>query len=114
MAAAYGAVLLRGVSGRTYYKDIYLSDTANAFITFDSGSGASATSDNKTVPQENVFIEDVVVVTGTAKTKIQIVVNGAPTGDILRQTVHLSSVTFRPRLAIPVSKGAQLQMIELT
>lgn len=114
MAAQSGMIILQGVSGRTYAKHVYFSDTANGFVNWDSGAGASATSDNQWTPPENVVIRDVVLAAATTKTLTQIVMNGQSSGDILLNSVYLASIAFRPPLAIPVAAGTKLQAIQLT
>jgi len=114
MATAYGTMIYVGVSGRTYVKDLYFGDTAGKPINFDNGSGASASSENNFLTPEAGAITDVIMASATAQTKLQVTANGAPSGDILRDSVHLASVAFRPRLNIPFAKaGVKIQLIEL-
>ena len=113
MAASYASTIFRGSSGRAYYKDTYLSDSAGAFATFDSGSGASATSDNKWIAPENGWITDFVIAAATGQTKTQVVVNGAATGDIFRNSIQLAATNFRPIVAVPIASGAAIQLVQL-
>jgi len=113
MAAQYGCMIAVGNSGRKYYKDLYLSDSAGAFANFDSGSGAASTSDNKWLAPENIMIYDVCLAAATGQTKTSVVVNGVNEGTILRNSLHLASVSFRPALAIPVASGAQIQLSQM-
>lgn len=104
-----------GVSGKSYSKDIYLSDVAAALARFDGGSGASSTSPTDWRPPEPVVLVDYSEVTGKADTtKIQLTRNGVPTGDILRASIHLTSLANRPRLAIPFNTGDQISAVQLT
>ena len=101
MAATNGTMIFRGItSKRTYIKDVYLSDTDGGSINMDGGSGASATSPQDWSPPEPVVLVDFSVVTGAAQTKIQVTRDGVPTGDMLRQTIHLTTLANRPALAI--------------
>jgi len=101
------------MSGKTYSKDVYVSDVAESRINFDSGSGASATSENFWRPPEPVLLTDYSQVTGTADTtKLQVTKNGIPTGDFLRYTVHLTSLNNRPRLAIGFPAGSEISAIQ--
>jgi len=111
----YGTFVFRGTrTGTTYIKDIYISDVANALVTFDGGGGAGASSPDFTTFPEPVVLEDYSQVTGTADTtKIRIVANGTPTGHILRYTIHLTSLNNRPRLAIGFRAHTRVQAIQL-
>lgn len=114
MAATVGAFQFVGAaSGRSYSKDIYLSDTANGLINFDSGGGASATTETFWTAPEPIYLTDYAVTTGYAQTKLQIIRNGVPTGDILRHGIHLDTLNNRPRLGIPFNAGDKLAAIQL-
>ena len=101
MAATQGTLIFRGRSGRTYVRDMYLDDVAAAPANLDSGGGASATSETFCTLPEQASLEDVSIVTGAAQTKLQVTRNGQPTGDMIRQTLHLNTLAARPHLAIP-------------
>jgi len=111
----FGQMVFRGIrSKRSYIKDIYLSDVAAAAVRFDAGAGASATSPEEWRPPEPVVLTDYSQVTGTADTeKLQLTRNGIPTGDILRYTVHLTSLANRPRLAIGFNQGDMVTALQL-
>lgn len=113
MAASYGSALFKGRSGRTYYKDIYLDDTANNPVRWDAGNGASATSETSWLAPEDVVLLDVVIVAATGQTKTSIQGNGMQTGDILRNSVQLSTITFRPTLMVPFRAGTRVSMVQL-
>ena len=111
----YGAISFYGImSKRVYSKDIYVSDVAAALVNFDSGNGASATSETSLQFPEPVVIRDFSMITGTADTtKLQLTANGTPTGDILRYTVHLNTLAFRPVLQTVFPAGARIAAIQL-
>lgn len=106
--------ILRAMNGSTKALDAYVSDVANASVRFDSGAGSSSTSDTFWIAPVDCIIEDFAMVTGTADTtRIQVVKNAVSTGQILRYTVHLTSLNNRPRLAIPLKAGDKLSATQL-
>jgi len=111
----YGVMNLVGLrSGQSYSKDVYISDVAAALVTFDAGAGAGAATRDNWVAPEPVVLVDYAQVTGTADTtKLQLTSNGVPTGDILRYTVHLTTLNNRPRLGVAFPKGAEIGAIQL-
>jgi hypothetical protein len=110
----YGTMNFVGASGRTYAKDIYLSDVANASVRWDDGQGAGSATLEYWVAPEPVVLVDYSQVTGTADTtKLQITKNGVSSGDILRYTIHLTTLALRPRLRIMFSAGTQISAKQL-
>jgi len=114
MAATVGTAVLSGLqTGKNYTVDMYLDDVANAPVNWDGGAGAAAVSPEFWTPPENCLLTDVAVVTGAAQTKLQVIVGGRPTGDILRQTLQLNTLAFRPRANILIPAGVSLAMLQL-
>ena len=111
----YGAMMFRGVSGKTYAVDIYVSDVNAAAINFDSGAGASSTSDTFITFPENVILVDYAQVTGTADTeKIRLTAGGKPTAHVLRYGVHLTTLNNRPALNIGFKAGARIGALQIS
>ena len=113
MAATQGTAVFVGRSGRTYIKDLYFSDVANAPINWDSGQGAAATSREDTTLPEQVYLGDVAIVTGAAQTKLLLTRNGVSTGDMLRHTLHLNTLALRPQLRIPFNPGDVIAALQI-
>lgn len=113
MAATVATAIFVGMSGRKYIKDIYLSDTVNTPINWDGGAGASATSPLDWIPPEPVALKDLAVVTGAAQTKLQVTLNGVPTGDILRHSMQLNTLANRTPLACIFGAGQRVAMLQL-
>ncbi len=113
MAATEGTAVFTGRSGRTYVKDLYLDDVAGAPVNFDSGAGAAAASAEHTSLPEQCVLSDLAIVTGAAQTKLQVTRNGISTGDMLRQTLHLNTLAFRPVLRIPFNPGDTIALLQL-
>jgi len=115
-APQYGQMLFRGRStGQLYATDIYVSDVNGASINFDSGAGASASSETFISFPEPVLLVDYSQVTGTADTeKIRITANSQPTPHILRYGVHLTTLNNRPVLNIPFKAGTRISAIQIS
>ena len=114
MAATVGTAVFYGIaSRRTYIKDLYLDDVAGAAVNWDSGSGAAAASEEFWTPPEPVVLRDMSIVTGAAQTKLQIVRNGIPSGDMLRQSVQLNTLANRPTLNIPFNRGDRISALQI-
>jgi len=113
MAAQYGTFVLKGFSGRTYSVDCYLDDTATNPVRFDGGAGATATSPTFWTSPELTCLIDVIIAAATGQTKTQLSRNNAPTGNILRNSVQLASVTVRPDLRIVYPAGSQIMATQL-
>ena len=111
----FGSMVFVGLRTRqSYQKDIHLADVAAALVRWDAGAGASATSPEEWRPPEPVVLRDYSQVTGTADTeKLQLTRNGVPTGDIMRYTIHLTSLPLRPVLNIPFNQGDVISAIQL-
>jgi len=94
--------------------DAYVSDVAGANVRFDSGAGASATSDTFYIAQADGVITRFSMVTGTADTtRISIVLNGVQIGSILRYDVNLTTLANPQQLAIPFKAGDKISAIQL-
>jgi len=109
----YGTMIFRGRSGRTYVKDVYVSDVLVGLINIDGGSGAGTAAPTDWLPPEPVILEDFSVVTGLADTtKLQMTRDGVPTGDHLRYSIHLTTLANRPRLMIPFGARQKITAIQ--
>ena len=114
-APQYGSIQLHGVrTKKTYAKDVYFSDVAGGALRWDDGAGAGATSGEAWRAPEPVILMDLSVVTGlTDTTKLQLTRNGVPTGDILRYSIHLTTLNNRPRLGIIFGQGDEITGLQL-
>lgn len=114
-APQFGQMNFLGIQTKqTYAKDVYFSDVVAGLINFDSGGGASASSETFWTPPEAVVLRDVSIHTGlTDTTKIQIVRNGVPTGDIMRYIIQLDTLANRPKLNIPFGAGVKIASIQM-
>jgi len=113
-APQYGQMVFVGVlTSITYNKDVYLGDVAEGLLRFDAGGGAGAASPQDWLAPEPMLLTDFAVVTGLTDTsKIQMTRNGVPTGDMLRYTIHLTSLNNRPSLRIPFRRGDRISAIQ--
>lgn len=111
----YGQMIFRGVSGKTYPVDLYVSDVNGGLLRFDGGAGAGTTSPDFITFSENVILEDYSMTTGTADTeKIRLLVNSRPTGHILRYVPHVSTNSQRPRLSIGFKANARISAMQIS
>lgn len=110
----YGTMVFRGLrTGKTYVKDLYVSDVLAALITFDAGGGAGAATPTAWKAPEPLILVDYAQVTGTQDTtKLQVTRNGVPTGDMLRYSIHLTSLNNRPALSIGFGQGVDVGAIQ--
>ncbi len=114
-APQYAQIQFRGISGQTYNKDLYLSDANAALARHDGGGGASATSPDHWIAPEPVLLQDFAIVTGmTDTTKMQVIRNSVPTGDVLRYSLHLNTLNNRPKLTIAFRRGDKISFIQMT
>ena len=109
----YGTMTF-ATAGGNITVDLYVADVANAPVHFDSGNGASATSETFWVAPASGQIVDLSFVTGpTVIFKFGILASGARTRSTPRLANHLNTLAFRPQLSIPVQAGEQIAMVEL-
>jgi hypothetical protein len=91
-------------TGRVYSIDAYVSDVANAAVTFDPNGSAGASSLQywQAPASEDVVLIDYAQVTGTADTTTLVLTQGGAirSGTVLRYTIFLTSIATRPRLSV--------------
>lgn len=91
-------------SGRIYSIDAYVSDVANAAVTFDPNGAAGASSLQywQAPSDEAVVLIDYAMVTGTADTTALVLTQGGAIrpGTVLRYTVFLTTIATRPKLSV--------------
>jgi hypothetical protein len=111
----YAGFKFVGASGKTYMIDAYVSDVNGATVRFDNGAGAGTASAEFITFDENVFLADFSMVTGTADTeKIRLLVNSRPTQHVLRYVPHLTTNANRPTLQIGFKAGARISAIQIS
>jgi hypothetical protein len=113
MAAASGtARILYGTAMQSV--SIYCADTSDTLVTFDESKIAVAGSNDGYVAKAAGKLVDVCLTSDVATpTHIQVMRNGAPTGDILDCTAQLASVVARPNPRVSLNKGDKLQLMML-
>ena len=112
----FGSFTFVGVkTGKTYTKEIYVSDVNAALIQWDLGAGAGASSGNFWKTPEPVILIDFAMVTGTADTeKIRLNFNGVHSGHILRYDTHLTSLATRERLNIKILANVDIRGYQIS
>lgn len=111
MAAQSGSIILAGHIPAEI--GIYFDDTAGNKVRYDDGAGAGAATSTDYIPSRNCILTDVVLAAATGQTKTRINVGGRPVGSVILNSIHLASITSRPRLNIPIQKGQKLEMIQV-
>ena len=115
MAAApqYATFEFVGVSGKTYFKDAYLSDVASANVRFDGGGGSGTASPVYWKLPEDAALVDFAINTGmTDTTNIRLTINSAPTGHVLRYAQHVNTIATRPAINIGFEENAEFGAIQ--
>ncbi len=115
-APQYGTLVFRGLSSQnTYIVDVYVSDVVDKSVNFDEGAGAGVDTETfKTFP-ESVRLEDYAQVAGlTDTTRLRLVVNGAPTSQVLRHAMHLTTLNNRPRLGANIRAGSRFSILQMS
>lgn len=114
MAAALLTMVYTGKSGRRYSISGYASDASNVLVKFDESKIAVAGSADSYTTKEPGVLSDVCFTSDLATpTHIQILRNGAPTGDILDVTAQLASVVSRPSPVIPFGYSDKIQIMQV-
>ena len=98
----------KGASGRLYQVDAYVSDVANAYLTWNPNGTAGTGTLQYWVAPENVQLVDYSMITGTADTTTLVMLeNGAiKPGSAMRYANQLNSLPFRPALNVQFRAGA--------
>lgn len=114
VAAPQYATLVITNGATTISVDVYCSDVANALVNFDSGAGSGSASETFFKSPMNGKIVDFAIATGmTDTTAGRVVINNSPTKSVIRWANQLNSLATRPPLAIPVSVGENIGIIQL-
>ena len=114
VTAEQGTAIFRGNSGKIYNVDMYISDVVGAVVTFDAGSGASATSLGFWKCPENCVLMDLAVVTGNtvATTLIPTADGGQIPGIRFRTSLFLTTLSQRPSIALGFKQGTNFGLTQ--
>lgn len=113
MAATTATVHAIGVSGQGYHIDAAVPDAVNTLWTFDSGAGATTTSQAYMQFPENVVITDISMAGAPTATRGRITSSGVPTGTVIAYGAHLFSLNNRPNLNLKVKAGSMIGIVQL-
>ena len=110
----YGTAMFKGVSGKIYNVDIYVSDVIGAVTTFDSGNGASSTSLGFWKAPENVSLFDLSLATGpTVMTQLVPTADGGLIPGVrFRIANFLNSLSLRPAIALGFKAGTNVSFTQ--
>lgn len=115
MAAApkTGTCTFQGISGALYAIDMYVSDVVGGLTNWDSGSGASATSETFWTAPERVTLIDFSIVTGLTDTvTLRLTANGRNLQSLIRHANHLNTLNSRPPLNTGFEAQTRVAMIQ--
>ena len=109
-----GTATFQGKSGQTYAVDIFISDVVAAPVTFDAGSGASATSLTFWKAPEPVVLVDLSIATGpTVMTSLIPTANGgAIPQNRFRIANFLNTLAFRPAIKMGFNQGSNVGFLQ--
>jgi len=98
-----------GRSGQRYQLDAYISDVANAAVTFNVNGSAASTSPSFWICPEDVTLIDYSMITGTADTVgLTLTQNQAPrAATAMRYANFLNTIAYRPVLNRSFPGGSQ-------
>lgn len=111
----YGTATFRGLQSKQLYTiDFYSSDVANAKVNWDSGFGASSSSDTFWRAPEDVALIDISVATGMADTTTWVPTsnNAIVPGQRLRYANFVNTLPFRPQIQIGFAAGRNISFIQ--
>ena len=112
----YGTFYGTTKSGKPVSADVYYSDVAGAHLTFDSGAGASSSSDTNKSFAEDVILTDFSLDAGAAGTyactNFRVIMNGTPTDNVIRVKNHLNTLNNRPPIRLKMRKGTTISGIQ--
>jgi hypothetical protein len=115
VTAELGTATFQGLQTKaTYAVDIYISDVVAAPVTFDSGSGAGATSLQFWKAPEDVMLVDLSVATGnTVATALVPTSNGGQIpGQRFRTANFLNTLAFRPAIKLGFKSGSNVGFLQ--
>lgn len=113
MAATTATVHAVGQSGMGYHVDAAVPDAVNTLWTFDSGAGATTTSQAYMQFPENVTIYDIAMAGAPTATRGRFTVGGIPTGSTVAYAQHLYSLNNRPNIGLKVRAGSMIGIVQL-
>lgn len=111
----YGTATFQGTkTGKNYSVDFYISDVVGAPVTWDSGSGAGATTLTFWKAPEPVILIDLSIVTGPTVmfTLFPTADGGQIPGMRYRIANFLNTLAFRPRLTLGFNQGTNVGLTQ--
>lgn len=105
---------LQGAGGQSV-KDAYVSDVAGALVRFTDGVNvAGSGSPTEYTFNSDGYIADISIATGLVDTTAaSIVLNGTPTGNIIRWANFVNTLTNRTRPGVSFKRGDRLTIVQL-
>lgn len=117
MAAApkNATILFRGKSGQQYSYSIYLSDVANAFVTWATTTTAGSGSVNFITAPEDMALVDITIASApTDTTSLILWLDDGPVRNTFIQDANVvASVQTRIFPKVGISQGRKVQLVQL-
>ena len=113
MAARFGTMLFKGVSGKVYSVDIHIPDAVATKVTFNgSGLSSSTSSAYWTTPEQGAVIDISAAGAPTAVGAIFTLDANQFPNECIRWANQSNALNNRPKFMIPVRAGVQLGMLQ--
>jgi len=108
-----GLLRLKGISGKEYSYNIYISDVANAPVTFSTVGQAVAGGQNFIITPEPCEIKDIAVTTGpTVIFNLVPYVNDVSSGQIMSLANVINTLQTRSFPAVKINGGRKLTILQ--
>lgn len=108
-----GTIILRGVSGKSYALNFYISDVIGATCTFNLNGVAGANSQSFYILPENCVIRDVSLATGpTVMTNLVMQINDQNIGVVLPISTLLTTLNQRAVPQVPLPGNRKFTIIQ--
>jgi len=113
VTATNGLLTLRGISGKDYSYNIYISDVAAAPVTFSTVGAAAAGSQNFIITPEPCVISDISVTTGpTVIFNLVPYVNDVSSGQIIALANVINTIQNRSFPQVKINGGRKLTILQ--
>jgi hypothetical protein len=113
VTATNGTLQLRGVSGKVYSLNIYISDVIGAAVTMSLSGVAGTASQNFYILPENCVITDISVVTGpTVMTNLVFQINDQNIGIVTPIASVLTTLSTRATPKAPLPGNRKMTIVQ--
>ena len=113
-AARRGTMVLNGTSGRVYNVNVYVSDVAAAFVTFNANGQAGTGSPSQFIVPEDCVLADISLASGLTDTTLITLQadNATVPGMVIQYADYLNSITTRPSINLGIRAKTQIAWLQ--